>query len=76
MSRGFEEKVLLGAEATLRQVGALIAEVNIDAMFDGQAEFLGLCQLAYAGGLRYAGNYAQHPAKDGHVVFLDAMFVR
>lgn len=74
--QGYEEHVLRGAEQTLRQVGALIIEVNIGPMFEGQAEFLALCQLAYAAGLRYAGNYAQYPGKDGLVVFLDAMFVR
>ena len=74
--QGYEERVLRGAKQTLRQVGALIVEVNVGPMFEGQAEFLALCQLAYAAGLRYAGNYAQYPDKDGRVVFLDAMFVR
>jgi FkbM family methyltransferase len=74
--QGFEKQVMRGAPETLRQVAALIAEVNIDPMYRGQAEFLALAQLAYAGGLRYAGNYAQYPAPDGHVIFLDAAFIR
>jgi FkbM family methyltransferase len=74
--QGFEEQVMCGAERTLAQVGALIAEVNVSPMFEGQAEFLALCTRAYAAGLRYAGNYAQYPAPDGQVIFLDAMFVR
>ena len=74
--QGFEECVLRGAPATLRKVGALLIEVSIDPIYEGQAEFFGLCQLAYAAGLRYAGNYSQHPAADGHVIFLDAFFIR
>jgi FkbM family methyltransferase len=74
--QGYEERVLRGAERTLQQVGALITEVNVGPMFEGQAEFLVLCQLAYAAGLRYVGNYAQFLDKDGRVIFLDAMFVR
>lgn len=74
--QGFEAQVLRGAAQTLGQVAALITEVNIDPLFVGQAEFRELSELAYAAGLRYAGNYAQHAAPDGHVIFLDATFVR
>ena len=74
--QGFEEHVLRGAPKTLRQVGALLTEVSIDPMYEGQAEFFNLCQLAYAAGLRYAGNYSQYSANDGHVIFLDALFKR
>lgn len=74
--QGYESQVMRGAEQTLAAVGALIAEVNVGPMFEGQAEFLDLCQQAHAAGLRYAGNYAQYPDKDGRVIFLDAMFVR
>lgn len=74
--QGFEEQVMRGAPRTLAQIAALITEVNIGAMFEGQPEFMALCRHAYAAGLRYAGNYAQYPAPDGQVVFLDAMFVR
>ena len=74
--QGFEEHVLRGAPETLRQVSALLTEVNIDPMYEGQAEFFNLCQLAYAAGLRYAGNYSQYPANDGHVIFLDSLFTR
>jgi hypothetical protein len=74
--QGYEAKVLHGAARTLGRVAALITEVNIDAMYQGQAEFLELASLAHAGGLRYVGNYAQYPAPDGHVIFLDAVFAR
>ena len=74
--QGFEEQVLAGAEQALRSAGALLTEVSIDAMYEGQAEFFVLCRLAEAAGLRYAGNYAQFLAEDGHVIFLDALFVR
>lgn len=74
--QGFEELVLSGAGNTLRRAGALLTEVSLDAMYEGQAEFYALCRLAEAAGLRYAGNYAQFLAEDGHVIFLDALFVR
>lgn len=74
--QGFEEYVLRGAPETLRKVSALLTEVSIDTMYEGQAEFFNLCQLAYSAGLRYAGNYSQYPANDGHVIFLDACFTR
>lgn len=74
--QGFELAVLRGAPETLRAVGALICEVNIDPIYVGQAGFRDLAELAHQAGLRYAGNYAQHLAADGHVVFLDAVFVR
>lgn len=74
--QGFEEQVLRGASATLGKVGALLTEVVLDPLYSGQAEFLALCQLADAAGLHYAGNYSQILADDGHVIFLDALFVR
>jgi FkbM family methyltransferase len=74
--QGFELAVLRGAPETLRAVGALICEVNIDPIYQGQAEFRDIAELAHRAGLGYAGNYAQHLAADGHVVFLDAVFVR
>jgi FkbM family methyltransferase len=74
--QGFELAVLRGAPETLRMVGVLISEVNIDPIYIGQARFRDLAELAHQAGLRYAGNYAQHLSADGHVVFLDAVFVR
>jgi FkbM family methyltransferase len=74
--QGFELAVLRGAPETLRAVGGLISEVNIDPIYLGQAEFRDIAELAHQAGLRYAGNYAQHLAADGHVVFLDAVFLR
>ena len=74
--QGFEERVLLGAPRTLANVGALMLEVCLDPLYDGQADFFKLADLAREAGLRYAGNYSQALGRDGHVVFLDAMFRR
>jgi FkbM family methyltransferase len=74
--QGFEEMVLRGAPKTLERVGALLTEVCIDPLYEGQAEFFALCRIAREAGLRYAGNYSQYCAKDGHVIFLDAFFAR
>lgn len=74
--QGFEEQVMRGAPLTLARAGALLTEVSIDPLYAGQAEFFALCRLAEAAGLRYVGNYSQHLADDGHVIFLDALFLR
>lgn len=74
--QGFEEKVLRGAPETLGRVGALLTEVCIDPLYEGQAEFFTLCRIAQDAGLHYAGNYSQYCAQDGHVIFLDAFFTR
>lgn len=74
--QGFEEHVMRGAEQTLAAAGAVLTEVSIAPLYEGQAEFFALCRLAEAAGLRYAGNYSQNLADDGRVVFLDALFIR
>lgn len=74
--QGFELEVLRGAPVTLGAVGAMISEVNVDPIYVGQAAFRDLAEMAHDAGLHYAGNYSQHLAADGHVVFLDAVFLR
>jgi FkbM family methyltransferase len=74
--QGFEEEVLAGAPETLAAVGALLTEVLVDPLYEGQADFYRLCEIARGAGLRYAGNYDQVIADDGRVVYLDALFTR
>lgn len=74
--QGFEAQVMRGAPESLARCGALLTEVSLDPIYSGQAKFLDLCHLAEAAGLRYAGNYSQFFGEDGHVIFLDALFVR
>ncbi|MDE2595380.1 MAG: FkbM family methyltransferase [Sphingomonadales bacterium] len=74
--QGFEEMVLRGAPLTLATAAALMTEVPIDQLYQGQTDFFTLYQTVTKAGLRYGGNMSQFLAPDGHVVFLDAFFVR
>jgi FkbM family methyltransferase len=74
--QGFEDRVLRGGARVLLQCQAVLLEVCIDPLYEGQADFLGLAQLLQTAGLHYAGNLDQNYGEDGRVVFLDAVFVR
>jgi FkbM family methyltransferase len=74
--QGYEDRVIAGGAHTFGRAAACILEVNIDALYEGQARFVDLVGKLDALGLRYAGNLDQAHAPDGHVIFLDAVFVR
>lgn len=74
--QGFEDRVLGGAGTALARARACVVEVSLDPLYEGQAHFRGLVQLLEDAGLRYAGNWHQELAPDGHVVFIDAVFLR
>lgn len=74
--QGFEEKAMRGAPNTLAKVGAMLTEVLLENLYEGQADFLNLALLARDAGLRYAGNLAQVVGEEGQVMWLDSLFVR
>ena len=74
--QGFEDRVLRGAERVLAQCKAVVLEVSLDPLYEGQADFLGLAHLLHNAGFRYAGNLDQAYGDDGCVVYLDAVFIR
>jgi len=74
--QGFEDRVLRGGGRTLSQCRAVLLEVCLDPLYEGQADFHTLAQLLHAAGFRYSGNFDQAYGEDGRVVFLDALFVR
>lgn len=74
--QGFEEQALAGAPETLSRVGALLSEINIASIYEGQADFAGIYDRARSAGMYYVGNVAQNYGKDGQVVYLDALFRR
>lgn len=73
--QGYEAQVLRGATATLRRARAVILEVNVDPLYEGQASFRELFGILDELGYRYAGNLEQSVAADGHVIYLDAVFL-
>ena len=74
--QGYENRVISGGENTFRHARACIAEVCLDILYDKQAAFKDLVLLLVNLGYRYAGNVEQKYAKDGHVIYLDALFVK
>lgn len=74
--QGFEDHVLRGGRRVLSQCRAVLLEVSLEPLYEGQAVFHGLTQLLHEAGFRYAGNLDQTYGEDGRVVFLDAIFLR
>ena len=74
--QGYEDRVIRGSLETLGKTRVCILEVCLDSLYDGQASFIGLLNQMRAMGFRYAGNLEQSYAHDGHVVFLDAVFLK
>ena len=74
--QGYEDRVIAGGESVLRRASACIVEVNLDGLYVGQPTFERIAAQLNALGLQYAGNLEQAYGPDGHVVFLDALFLR
>jgi FkbM family methyltransferase len=74
--QGHELAVLEGARSTLANVDAAIIEVNIDILYRDQCSFEQIIYALNNTGLRYAGNLDQSYGNDGHVMWIDAVFVR
>lgn len=64
------------AERVLSKCKAVVLEVSVEPLYEGQADFFGLAGLLQKCGFRYAGNLDQSYGEDERVVFLDAVFVR
>ena len=73
---GYEDRVLLGGEQTLRRATAAILETSFEPLHEGQALFEDIYKQMLAYGFRYAGNLDQleSPA-DGRVLQADALFL-
>jgi FkbM family methyltransferase len=74
--QGFEDRVLKGGGSVLSSCYAVILEVCLDPLYDGQADFRGLSDMLHMAGFRYAGNFDQVYGEDGRVVYLDAVFIK
>lgn len=74
--QGFEDRVLRGATGLLNHVAACLLEVCLDPLYENQADFLDLAEILYKAGFRYAGNMVQAYGDDGHVIYIDALFVK
>jgi FkbM family methyltransferase len=74
--QGYEDRVIQGGQKTLSQAKACILEISLDELYEGQCQFRDIFPLLDNLGLRYAGNLDQVVAKDGHVRYLNALFLR
>lgn len=73
--QGFEDRVLRGGKRVLSHCRAVVLEVSVEPLYDGQAEFIDLLSILRDSGFRYAGNLDQSYGDDGRVLFFDALFV-
>jgi FkbM family methyltransferase len=74
--QGYEDRVIFGGTKTFNIATACILEVNIESLYERQATFRDITTLLYELGFRYAGNLNQRYADDGHVIYIDAVFVK
>lgn len=74
--QGYEDRVLKGGKEIFNKASACILEISLDNLYAGQADFRELYTQLDRMDFRYAGNLHQVHAEDGHVIYLDAVFVR
>jgi FkbM family methyltransferase len=74
--QGYENRVIRGGASAFRVARACLTEICLDTLYEGQATFLELVGQFAEHGLHYAGNIEQSAAEDGHIIFVDALFVR
>lgn len=75
--QGFEDRVLRGARRTLQLVNALIVEMSLVHLYEGQILFAPLKDLIEASGLIYAGEFDRVVSPvTGEVLQIDGLFRR
>jgi len=74
--QGFEDRAIRGGRETLNKAVACIVEISLDRLYRDQADFKDLIIMLDEMGFRYAGNLDQVYADDGHVIYLDALFIK
>jgi FkbM family methyltransferase len=74
--QGYEDRVLRGGAKVFASARACLLEINLDLLYEKQASFNELVSLLDGYGLSYRGNFHQTYGRDGHVIFVDAVFTR
>jgi FkbM family methyltransferase len=74
--QGYEDRVIQGGAETLHKAKACILEVALDELYDRQATFKDILILLSGLGFRYVGNLEQTYADDGHVIYVDSVFIK
>jgi FkbM family methyltransferase len=74
--QGYEAHVLKGGEKTFKKAKVSILEVGLDELYKNQSSFNDISSLLHNLGFHYAGNLEQVYANDGHIVYIDALFIK
>jgi FkbM family methyltransferase len=74
--QGYEDRVIRGGMETFHKARVCILEINLDQLYEYQADFKDLINLLHSLGYRYMGNLDQIYAGDGHIIFIDSVFIR
>ena len=75
-AQGYDDRVIRGGRSVFARARACIVEINLDRLYEQQGSFKDIFGLLDGLGYDYVGNLDQTYATDGHVVFIDAVFVR
>ena len=73
--QGYEDRVIAGGRELFKRASACILEVGLDHLYEEQAKFTQLVLMLDDLGYSYAGNLEQSYSKDGHCIYLDALFL-
>jgi FkbM family methyltransferase len=75
--QGYEDRVLLGGEATIRKADIVMVETSLATLYEGQASFERVYDIMMGYGFRYGGNIDQLLSPiDGRILQADALFFR
>lgn len=75
--QGFEDRVLRGADATLRRARAVLVETSFAALYEGQARHDDVHRLLLGKGFAYHGAIDQLvSSRTGEVLSADSLFLR
>lgn len=75
--QGFEDKVIKGGVATLKQASAIITEVSFETLYENQPLFHSVYSQLHELGFRYAGNIEQLYSPHNHKILqADALFIK
>ena len=73
--QGYEDRVIKGGGRIFEIGKACILEINIEHLYAGQANIKDIMLMLYDCGYKYIGNLKQTYNQNGHVIFLDAVFL-
>ena len=74
--QGYEDRVIRGGQKMFAQATACIVEISLDLLYEKQAQFRDIFYLLDSLNYYYAGNLDQVLGRDGHVRYLNALFLK